>query len=92
VQSNQPEPPAAPRVLYMPFLALRLHPGPAYEAYVFASVQRALERYEGRERIVTSHFAAVLKQTERMKAETRATLVGERRRVVLEHVFGSRLN
>jgi hypothetical protein len=80
------------RILYMPVHASRLHPGPDYEAYVFACVQRAIETYERRERFVTFHLTTALRQTEAMKSEVRAPIVEERRRIVLEHVFGKRLS
>lgn len=82
----------ATRIIYMPVRAQRLHPGPDYEAYVFACVQKAIETYENRERFVTYHLTAALRQTEDMKSEVRAPIVEERRRVVLEHVFGKRLS
>lgn len=80
------------RIICMPIRASRLHPGPDYEAYVFAFVQRAVELYERRERFVTFHLTAALRQTENMKSEVRAPIVEERRRAVLEHVFGKRLS
>lgn len=76
----------------MPIRACRLHSGPDYEAYVFERVQHAIEVFEGRERFVTFHLSAMLRQTERLDAEVRAPIIEERRRVILEHAFGKSLN